>query len=199
MRGRTGSVVDNLSGAWRLMLGRPDGLSRLDVTIEGFWRSFAAIVLVLPFAVLAFFSQRAIEAALAPEGIAPLTGARIAVSTLALLVDWIAFPLAFALLARPFGLGSRYVPFIVARNWAAVLIGALVSVLHVLHLLGVLPSAVMPFALIGALAVTFRFSYVIARITLATSMAMAIPVVALDFLLSLVVWSAFDRLAQAAG
>ena len=39
---------DNLAGAWQVMLGRPEGLNRLDTSLEGFWRSFAAIVLVVP-------------------------------------------------------------------------------------------------------------------------------------------------------
>ena len=93
----------------------------------------------------------------------------------------------------PFGLGSRYVPFIVARNWASVVIAAMVSVVHVLHLVGVLPSAVMPYALLVAIAVSLRFSYVIARTTLLVSMALALPIVILDLLLSLTIWSFFER------
>ena len=42
-------VRDNLTGAWHLMLGRPEGLNRLDTSLEGFWRSFAAVILLVPF------------------------------------------------------------------------------------------------------------------------------------------------------
>ncbi len=185
-------VRDNLTGAWQVMLGRPDGLNRLDTSLEGFWRSFAAVILLAPFALLSLISQQPL---LPESGVAePLTGGTIALNGFALLVDWFAFPLIFALLAPPFGLGSRYVPYIVARNWASVLIAAIVAVVHALHLLGVLPSALMPFALIVAIAVALRFSYVIARTTLSVSVAMALPIVVLDLLISLVVWSAFDRL-----
>src|SRR4051812_12532813 len=106
---------DNLAGAWHVMLGRPAGLDRLDTSLEGFWRSFAALILVAPFALLALIS----EEKLTPEAAAALTGGSLAIYCLALLVDWFSFPLVFALLARPFGLGARYVPFIVARNWAS--------------------------------------------------------------------------------
>lgn len=185
-------VRDNLTGAWQVMLGRPDGLNRLDTSLEGFWRSFAAVILLAPFALLSLISQQPL---LPESGVAePLTGGTIALNGFALLVDWFAFPLIFALLAPPFGLGSRYVPYIVARNWASVLIAAIVAVVHGLHLLGLLPSALMPFALIVAIAVALRFSYVIARTTLSVSVAMALPIVVLDLLISLVVWSAFDRL-----
>lgn len=185
-------VRNSLAGAWQIMLGRPEGLNRLDTTLEGFWRSFAAVILLAPFALLSLISQQPLLPE--PAEAEPLTGGGIALNGLALLVDWFTFPLIFALLAPPFGLGSRYVPYIVARNWAAVVISAMVAVVHALHLLGVLPSALVPYALLVAIAITLRFSYVIARTTLVVSMLMALPIVILDLVISLVVWSVFDRL-----
>jgi hypothetical protein len=185
-------LKENLAGAWEVMLGRPEGLNRLDTSLEGFWRSFAAVILLVPFALMALFSQAPLAdetGATAPH----LTGSGLALEGIALLADWFAFPIVFALVARPFGLGSRYVPFIVTRNWAAVIIGAIVGVVHALHLVGILPTALVPYLLLVAIAVALRFSYVIARTTLAVSMGMAIPIVMLDLLLSLTIWSAFDR------
>ena len=51
---------DNLAGAWQVMLGRPDGLDRLDTSLEGFWRSFAAFALVVPFASVSLISERSL-------------------------------------------------------------------------------------------------------------------------------------------
>jgi hypothetical protein len=204
-------IRDSLAGAFEVMLGRPEGLNRLDTSIDGFWRSFGAIVFIVPFALLALISQQPLltEAGSPPEiatesgpspspeaepvPAEPLTGADVALDGIALLVDWFAFPLFFAVLARPFGLASHYVPFIVARNWASVIIGAMVAVVHVLHLLGMLPTAAMPYALLVAIAVSLRFSYVIARTALFVSVAVALPIVILDLLLSLTIWSLFDR------
>ncbi|MGH6924724.1 MAG: hypothetical protein ACRED5_13385 [Propylenella sp.] len=193
MIGKLQSILtENLAGAWEVMLGRPEGLNRLDTSLEGFWRSFAAVILLVPFALLALFSQEPL--AEQTGGSAPhLSGSGLALEGIALLADWFAFPVVFALVARPFGLGSRYVPFIVTRNWAAVIIGAMVGVVHALHLAGVLPTALVPYLLLVAIAVALRFSYVIARTTLAVSMGMAIPIVMLDLLLSLTIWSVFDR------
>jgi hypothetical protein len=193
MIGGAQSIRENLTGAWQVMTGRADGLNRIDTSLEGFWRSFAAIVLVLPFAFLAFLSQGPL-AAEAGGPVEPLTGSRLALEALALLVDWFAFPLLFALVAPPFGLGSRYVPFIVTRNWAAVIVSVLVGAVHALHLVGVIPTPVLPYVLIVVIAVALRFAYLIARLTLAVSMGMAAPIVILDFLISLTIWSTFDRL-----
>lgn len=186
-------IRDSLAGAWQVMLGRPEGLARLDTSIEGFWRSFAAIILLAPLAIFSLIGPYPV-APDATEAIEPLTGPVLAVSGVALLVDWCTFPLIFALVAPSFGLGSRYVPYIVVRNWASVIIGAMVAIVHVLRIVGVLPLAVVPYALLVALAVALRFSYVVARTSLAVSMAMALPIVVLDLLISLVVWSVFERL-----
>jgi hypothetical protein len=192
MIGGLKSIRDSLAGAFEIMLGRPEGLNRLDTSIDGFWRSFGAVVLVAPFALLSVLSQQPLMAT-AGAAPSPLTGAQLSLDGIALLVDWFTFPIVFAVLARPFGLGSHYVPFIVARNWASVVIAAMVAVVHALHLLGVLPTAVMPYALLVAIAISLRFSYVIVRTTLFISMALALPIVILDLVLSLTIWSLFDR------
>ena len=38
----------SLIGAWRLMLGKVDGLRLLDLSADGFWNSFFAIVIAAP-------------------------------------------------------------------------------------------------------------------------------------------------------
>jgi hypothetical protein len=188
------SIRANLIGALEVMLGRPDGLKRVDASVEGFFRSFGAVLLLLPFGALSLISQQKVAAELDAEA---LGDGGFGLAMTALLVDWFAFPVVFALLARPFGLSARYVPFIVTRNWAAVVIAAMVGVVHAGHLLGVVPSSMLRFALLVAIAVALRFSYVIARTALAIPGWMALAVVAMDFLLSLTIWSAFERLVQA--
>jgi hypothetical protein len=194
MMGGLGTIRENLAGAWQVMLGRPEGLNRLDTSLEGFWRSFAAVILVVPFAVLAMLRQEPL-AALAGAAPHPLTGRDLVLWGLALLLDWIAFPIVFALIAPPFGLGSRYVPFIVARNWASVIFGAMMGAAHALHLVGVFPTVVAQYVLFAAIAVALRFLYVIVRLTLAVPMSVALPIVMLDFLISLTVGLAFNRVA----
>jgi hypothetical protein len=190
MTGLFANLASNLAGAWAIMRGRADGLTRLDLSLEGFWRSFAAIVLLAPFAVLALISQQRLAAAAGED---PATGG-LGLEAVALLVDWLAFPLVFAILARPLGVGARYVPFIVARNWASVIIAAMVALVHGAHILGLVPSQFAPVLLLVAVAVALRFSYVIARTTLGVPAAVAIPIVVLDLLISLTVWATLDRL-----
>lgn len=184
---------DNLAGALQILSGRPEGLNRLDTSLEGFWRSFAVVVVVAPIAFLTLVGQEPLPTD--PNAVVvPLTAARVLLYGVTLLVDWFAFPLVFALLAPAFGLGSRYVPFVVARNWASIVISAIVAIVHMLRIFGLLPIAVLPYAFLVVLAITLRLSFVLVRTTLSVSIAMALPIVVLDFLLSLVIWSVFDRL-----
>ncbi len=182
---------DNLHGAWQVMFGRPEGLNRLDVSLEGFWRSFGVILSIVPFIALSVLSEHLYSRNF---GLSErLTGGSLVVYGMALLADWFAFPLVFAFLARPLGLSARYVPFVVARNWAALILAVLPAAADALHLLGILPSVALPVASLAAIAVAVGFSYVIARTALGVSVMMAIPIVILDFLMSFFVWSVFDR------
>ena len=190
MNGFTANLRGNLSGAWAVMRGRANGLTSLDLSLEGFWRSFAAIALVAPFTLLALLSQQRLAEA-AGESLAP---SGLGLEAIALIVDWFAFPLVFAVLARPLGLGGRYVPFIVARNWASVIIAALVAVIHAAHILGLVPSQVAPVLLFAAVGVALHFSYMIARTALGVPIGLAIPIVVLDLLISMTVWAVVHRL-----
>jgi hypothetical protein len=184
---------DNLAGAWQVLLGRPEGLNRLDTSLEGFWRSFAVVIIVAPTAFLTLVSEEPPPSD-SSAVVVPLTTARVVLYGATVLIDWFAFPLVFALLAPSFGLGSRYVPFVVARNWASIIISGIVAIVHVLRIFGLLPIVVLPYALLLVLAIALRLSYVLVRTTLSVSIMIALPIVVLDFLLSLVIWSVFDRL-----
>jgi hypothetical protein len=187
-----GTLGRNLAGAWALMLGRASGLDRLDLTVAGFWRSFGAIVLIAPAAFLSFLSDRHI-AALSGEPLGALS-ADASADTLALVVDWLAFPALFAALARPLGLGAAYVPFMVGRNWAAVLMATGIAPIHLLILANILPAQAAPVVLLIAVGVTLRFTYMLTRTALAVTARIAVPTVIIDFLLSITIWTAFSHL-----
>lgn len=175
------------------MLGRANGLNRLDLSVEGFWRSFAAILAIIPAALLSFLSDRRISAA-GGAALDPLAPA-LALQSCALVADWLAFPLLLALLAGRLGLGGAYVPFVIARNWAAVIMAAMVAPVHALILLNLLPPQVAPIVLLAVIAATLGFSYALTKTSLSVPGRVAAPIVIVDFLLSITIWTAFSRLA----
>jgi hypothetical protein len=185
MPGALNYVRESLAGALLVMLGRPEGLGRLDLSLAGFWRSFAALILVLP---LAFIPEWSMADVIVEEGEVP-PGFRDSLfsASLVSLVDWFAFPLLFAFLARPLGLSDRYVPFIVARNWSAVVLAVINGLVALPYGVGVASLGVTTFLVFGALGLTLYLAYQVARVALAISATTASLVVAVEFSLSLVI------------
>ena len=112
-------IQQYLSGAWRLMMGKPDGIRLLDISADGFWNSFFAIVIALPALAASWIAVA--------NGIAQLadTGSRLSVILRLAVVDlgaWV-LPLgALALAARPAGIADRLVHYVVATNWGSALL-----------------------------------------------------------------------------
>ena len=184
----------SLSGAWDVMNGRAEGLNKLDLTIDGFWRSFGAIALILPVALIALASERAVPLAAGGEAVA-LSGGYVLLRLIAVIVDWLAFPAILALLARPMGIATRYVPYIVARNWAAVLVAAMFAVPHLFHALGVLPTGMLSFLLLILFGIAVWFAFVVVRTAMQVPPVLAIPIVILEIASGLFIELLFSRLA----
>jgi hypothetical protein len=185
------SLRDNLAGAIDVMRGRAEGLARMDLSVAGFWRSFAAVLFLAPITIIGFLAGESVPTDGTPV---PLTEGRALLDVVGTLVNFALLPLVFAVLAGPLGLASRYVPFVVARNWGSGIIALALTPIHALSLSGVVPALAVPWVGLAALAVELRLLYVIARTTLGTPVLLTLPIVVLDLLLSLAVWSLFDRL-----
>ncbi len=110
----------HLTGAWRMMLGRADGLRLLDLSADGFWTSFFAIVIASPALFAGWVSVANELASLDPEGAGRLSLiARLAIIDLS---SWILPLVALALIAPRAGIGDRFVPYVVASNWATAIV-----------------------------------------------------------------------------
>ena len=107
-----------LYGAWRLAHFDRSGMQYFETTVEAFWKSFFAAVLVLPaFAILHVLTIVTIPAAAPSAG--PLRV--IVVFAIVYVISWVAFPLVMAKLAELLDRRDRFIPYIVARNWATII------------------------------------------------------------------------------
>lgn len=113
----TGEQIQQyVNGAWRLMIGRPDGEQLLDISADGFWNSFFAIIVALPPMAVGWVAM-----ANAMGGDA--FGARLGVVFRLVFVDlvtWVLPLVALGAAARLVGIASRYVAYVVASNWGSV-------------------------------------------------------------------------------
>lgn len=118
------------AGAWRLMMGKPDGVRALDVSADGFWNSFYAIVVAIP-ALGVGWAALALD--LAGYGL----GSRLSILLRLAVIDvtaWVLPLLCLGLIARPIGILDRYPHFVVASNWASALLAWLMLPATLLNL-----------------------------------------------------------------
>ena len=106
----------SLTGAWRLMLGKADGLRLLDLSADGFWNSVFAIVVAAPAMIVGWVGT-ANEIG-DPNAFAGRLGMLIRLATVDL-GSWLLPLVVLALVASRAGIGDRFVHYVVASNWAS--------------------------------------------------------------------------------
>ena len=126
----------SLAGAWRLMFGKADGLRLLDLSADGFWNSFFAIIVAAPALIVGWVGI-ANEIG-DPEAFAGRLGMLIRLATVDL-GSWVLPLVALALVAPRAGIGGRFVHYVVASNWASAIIAWLMLPSALLRLF--LPSS----------------------------------------------------------
>jgi hypothetical protein len=187
-------VQRSLAGAWRLFLGKPDAMLAFDTSVDGFWRSFGAIILVAPLYALTALADRhdMLSDAIASDDIG--AGPFWAAKALTLMIDWVTLPILLALIADFIGIRRGYPAYVVARNWATVLMIVPFAAIGLLDVAGIASPTVLAVPSLVALAATFRMSYEIARKSLGANPEVAVALVVLDFLVSLGIVISVDKL-----
>lgn len=110
-------VSRQLYGVWRMMIGKRDGMRLLDLSSDGFWASFFAIVVAGP-ALFASWVPLVADLAGPDAGF----GYRLSLMVRLGLADIGAWVLPFAALAAVAphaGLRQRFVHYVVAANWGS--------------------------------------------------------------------------------
>lgn len=188
-------VERNVKGAFQLLLQRPEGLNVLDASVTGFWRSFYAALYGAPFFIYIMYSSiGAVEGgADLPESARVLTQIGINLpNTLALLliyvIGWLYWPLLFHYLSNAFGLEERYLRYIVAYNWAALIQIAFAAV--ALFLAAFLLGAPGGLLILASIVLQFFFQWSVARLALEIPGMAAAGLVFLDFIVGrAVLWA----------
>lgn len=105
-------------GAAAFLHRRPDALSLFEISLPAFWRSFAALLFTAPAYVVELALQRRQLGLGSVEGGLVLDDPGLAALVLTgHLLGFLALPAAMVVVARRFGLGGRYVPFVIVTNW----------------------------------------------------------------------------------
>ncbi|RWH75102.1 MAG: transporter [Mesorhizobium sp.] len=174
----------SLTGAWRLMLGKADGLRQLDLSADGFWNSFFAIVVAAPALIVGWVGL-ANEIG-DPNAFAGRFSMLIRLAT----VDigaWVLPLVGLALVAPRAGIGGRFVHYVVASNWASAIIAWLMLPAALIRLF--LPST-NEFAVLASLllfALSMILTWRMTNVAIGRGAAVGTAVFAGMFVASLVV------------
>jgi hypothetical protein len=107
-------------GSWHMMTGRRDGIDRLDISVDGFWRSFHAITVALP-PLLVNWVAYSLDLPEGPDEQGFRLNAVI-VAGLGDILAWIVPILVLAIAARRLGLARRFSVYVIASNWGGALL-----------------------------------------------------------------------------
>lgn len=125
-------VYRQLYGAWRMMTGKRDGLYLLNLSSDGFWASFFAIVVAGP-AMLAGWVPLVAELAGESGGF----GYRFSILLRVALADigaWVLPFVGLAAIAPYAGVRQRFVHYVVAINWGSAILAWLTVPVSLLRL-----------------------------------------------------------------
>jgi hypothetical protein len=113
-------IQQYLTGCWRMMNGKTDGIKLLDISADGFWNSFFAIAIALP-AMIAGWAT--LTNSVAPIGVTFATRIEIMLKLATIdLGTWILPIIAFVLAARSTGLSDKVAHYVISSNWGSALI-----------------------------------------------------------------------------
>lgn len=147
----------SIQGAWRLLRRDPAAPQAFNATLEGFWRSFTAAVVLLPL----YIAYRSFAGPSAEtEGAAPFT--RWSVALLVYATSWALWPLIAFYLTRALGVGERYLGYMVAYNWSQLLTGPFIIGVSLAAKAG-MDAEIAGFFTLAALVAALFYEYLIAR------------------------------------
>ncbi len=132
-------IQSALAGAWSLAWGRDDWRDKIDLSTDGFFRSFIAIPLSLPFHIfIAVGVVQAVEAFQPADGDfqANATLATMAFSSFAFVLDWLLTIAVLLFATRLLKVENNFSVAVIAFNWTRLLTLVASAIGPALFLLG---------------------------------------------------------------
>lgn len=182
-------ISSSVYGAYRLARLDAGGLHYFNLSVEGFWHSFFAAILVAPAYIALVLVRRQSEGEGEGEAFSVLLP-----EILAYALGWIIWPLVMFVVAHFFRYGANFVTYIVVYNWASVIQMIVLLPLAVLTQGGVLPEQIAP--VIGVMATVYVLFYLwfVARTALGAREWNAAAIVALDVSIGLMLSTGIAKL-----
>lgn len=178
-------ITRGVQGALGFLRRDPAALLSFDNTIEACLRSFRLMAVTAPFYVVYSLIRYA------NLTVAIDTGELIAIETMSYVINWLLYPVIFYEVARRRGWLGRYPRYIAALNWTN-LPGIVIAIAAIVVKMMV-PTAIGGILEIALQALFFYWFLVITRLTLGTDWAMAVVLLAVNWIPSFFLLIIVDR------
>ena len=191
------SLAEILKALYGLLLFsrlHPAAPTLFDRSVDGFWKSLFAAVLVLPPHIL--MTMRIVEEA--PETVSYGIGDAVT-DLLIYVIVWLAFPVLMIPVTKVIGRDECFLDYIVPYNWAMVPVGYMLGVVTALGTFGFVTRDTEINLFIIAYAVVALFLAELARRQLQVGPFLAFGVVMLDITFNVVVINLLEVFAQQPG
>jgi hypothetical protein len=169
-------VARSLRGSWRLMTRGSEALEELDLSRDGFWRSFAAFALMLPATIAILAAVRVLAGlpnATGLFGSPPLVAAVIGAECLAIL----AVPALLIGLIPRLSHATRFTSFVIAWNWAGIVSASLMAVPAAVFAIGWSYPDLAALQALAFAAIVLRLRYCVARATFGAENGIALLII----------------------
>lgn len=174
-------IVYALYGAYRLARADTGGMAYFDRTVDGFWKSFFAAVIIAPgYAVVIWRDMPTVT-----EDVGLLR--IVAVHLCAYVLSWVAYPVVTHAICTSIGRRAEFIPFIVATNWAKVVQMVVYLPVILIVTVNVLPNGGAAFVQAIAYLAVLVYQWFVTRTALAIGGAAAVGFVFLDLIISILV------------
>jgi hypothetical protein len=169
-----------MRGCWRLIWRDPLADENFNLTIDGFWRSFAMVLPLLVLVYPLFLSDHQFGVEWAKEGEDP-PALNLGLDYIYLLVGVVVWPFIAALLAWLSGTEKNYVRYMIIYNWMGLPATLLAVIPHLIHLA---TGTMMPALVHVAFLVSLYVTWYVAKAGLQTTAPVAFAFLAADFALT---------------
>lgn len=162
MRLAADDVTRSLSASWRLMSAGAKALPDLDLSRDGFWRSYLALLLLAPAMIAMLAAERVLAGLSNAAGLfdAPLLlAAVVAAQLLAIL----ALPMLLVGLAPALRHSPRFTSFIIAWNWAGIVSASLMAIPAAVFALGWSNPGIATIQCLAFASIVVRLRYCVAH------------------------------------
>lgn len=175
-------VQGYLTGIAEMARSEARGLSRLDLSAGGFWRSFWALAYSLPAYAFFWFTDRRNYLLEHPEAEAGAGYiAKIAVADLAGIVLSLG---VVALLARPLNMADRFVQWVIAANWLSLPVSYVTALAVLLTVNLALPDGMTFLTMMILLVAVLVISYRVYKVALDDDGMLAVGLIVITHIIS---------------